>query len=204
MSDCSMVTNFAKKNAIPFIMGVTLGFLGHYAVKWLKDSCTPVSTFPLVTIHIIQLTENGSETRIVSCSEFKTTVTTQQLNALRIRVKWASRTEEKWQKVLDRSANIVCVKKDNQLVGYGSFIGNGIKCQIVDMHVDPDYQGKKIGTLMMNHLINQIISQNYLNINLFGWEENESVLKFYEKFGFVKNPYGMESSNTQLKNYSKV
>lgn len=201
MSDCSILTNFARKNAVPFVLGAAFGFLGHYAVKWLKEYRTS-STLP-EAIHIINLTNEDPEVKAVTLAEFKTHVSIADLNNLRKSVSWRERTEQMWQKILDKTTYIVCVKKEQRLIGFGCFVGNGRMGTIFDIHVHPDHQRQKIGTLVMNSLINQIKAQEYTFVGLFGWEENKSVLDFYEKFGFQRNTYGMESSSQELINYVK-
>ena len=53
--------------------------------------------------------------------------------------------------------------------------------------VKPEYQGKKIGTMIMNKLLEKINEIKKENIGLrvyLGASKNRE--KFYEKFGFIK------------------
>lgn len=74
------------------------------------------------------------------------------------------------------------------LVGFGRIIGDGICFMYIhDVMVAPEYQGKKIGTMIMNKLIDEVnkIKEKNPDMRVYlgapkGKEE------FYEKFGFVK------------------
>ena len=47
-----------------------------------------------------------------------------------------------------------------------------------NISVHPDYYGKKIGTLLMNHLIDKIKDKEYISIGLFVWEGNKAAAEF--------------------------
>lgn len=184
----------------PVIIALAIGFfLGRYTVKWFRDHRnTP--TLPSTIIKIIKLGEKGNHLiKDVTLTEFKREVSIEQLNDLRKSVKWGVRTEKIWNDVFQKSTMVICVKHEEQLVGFGSFVGNGRMGTIFDIHVRPKFQKQKIGSLIMNHLVKHIAEGEYASVGLFGWEENKSVLDFYAKFGFKPNPYGMESSSSELK-----
>jgi ribosomal protein S18 acetylase RimI-like enzyme len=63
--------------------------------------------------------------------------------------------------------------------------------------VHPDYQRKKLGTLLMNHLLDKVKNNQYVSIGLFTWEGNKTAPEFYSKFGFEK------TSAMELKNGKK-
>ena len=191
----SILSNFVKQNTIPFVVGATVGFIGHYAVKWLKAYRNPITA--LGNFHIIQLSDKGPIVKVVSLAELKNQVPIIDLNDLRKSVDWLPRTEKIWQSIFEKSTHIVCVKKDTKLIGFGKFVGNGRMGTIFDIHVHPEHQKQKIGTMIMNHLVTQIKTQDYTSVGLFAWEENQSVLNFYEKFGFVRNMFAMQSKKQQ-------
>ena len=68
----------------------------------------------------------------------------------------------------------------------GRIIGDGgTVYQLVDIAVDPNYQGLKIGTQIMEHLmlfVNESINQQAY-VNLIA---DIPADKLYEKFGFIK------------------
>lgn len=111
-----------------------------------------------------------------------------EFNLLYDSVGWGAYDNAVSQKALDNTFYSISVYDDNRIIGYGRIIGDTI-CflYIQDIMVKPEYQGNKIGTLIMNKLlekINQIKQENpYLRVYL-GASKNKE--KFYEKFGFVK------------------
>ncbi|MDT2865453.1 GNAT family N-acetyltransferase [Vagococcus carniphilus] len=74
----------------------------------------------------------------------------------------------------------------HRLIGMGRIIGDGgTVYQLVDIAVDPNYQGLKIGTQIMEHLmlfVNESINQQAY-VNLIA---DIPADRLYEKFGFVK------------------
>ncbi len=111
-----------------------------------------------------------------------------EFNLLYDSVGWGAYSKEVAQKALDNTFYSISVYDDNEIIGYGRIIGDTI-CflYIHDIMVKPEYQGNKIGTLIMNKLlekIDQIKKENpYLRVYLGASKGRE---KFYEKFGFVK------------------
>ena len=81
----------------------------------------------------------------------------------------------------------VSVYDDDKIIGYGRIIGDGI-CflYIHDVMVIPKYQNKKIGSQIMNKLlekVNQIKLENpYVRVYLGASKGKE---EFYKKFGFI-------------------
>ena len=91
-------------------------------------------------------------------------------------------------KALDNTFYSLSVYDDDKIIGYGRLIGDTI-CFIYihDVMVIPEYQSKKIGTMIMNRLlekINHLKKENPdLRVYLGASKNRES---FYEKFGFIK------------------
>lgn len=112
----------------------------------------------------------------------------EEFNLLYDAVGWGAYDEKIVQKALDNTFYSVSVYDDNKIVGYGRIIGDTI-CflYIQDIMVKPEYQGKKIGTMIMNKLLEKINEIKKENIGLrvyLGASKNRE--KFYEKFGFIK------------------
>ena len=100
-------------------------------------------------------------------------------------------TEEIFRQVLDASAHVAYIRKDGDLIAYGRMLADGMHCIFVDVCIRPDYQGHKLGTLIMEHLIDKVKDKNYVCIGLFCEEDNKTVVEFYCKLGFEKSN-GME------------
>ncbi|MEE0866609.1 MAG: GNAT family N-acetyltransferase [Clostridia bacterium] len=91
-------------------------------------------------------------------------------------------------RALDNTFYSVSVYDDDNIVGYGRLIGDTI-CfiYIQDVMVKPEFQNKKIGTLIMNKLLEKIneLKKENPNIRVYlGASKNKE--EFYERFGFVK------------------
>ena len=112
----------------------------------------------------------------------------EEFNLLYDAVGWGAYDEKITQKALDNTFYSVSVYDDNNIVGYGRIIGDAI-CflYIQDIMVKPKYQGNKIGTMIMNKLLEKIneIKQENPDLRVYlGASKNRE--KFYEKFGFIK------------------
>lgn len=130
-------------------------------------------------------------TMTLSILEAKEGIQFAEINALTESVGWGKcfhQSEEKWQHMLARSTHIAYIKEDDKLIAFGRILEDGIMCMFYDICVHPDYQGKNIGTLLMEHLIDKIKYKEYISIGLFTWEGNKTVAEFYNTLGFVKSP----------------
>ena len=112
----------------------------------------------------------------------------EEFNLLYDDVGWGAYDEKITQKALDNTFYSVSVYDDNKIVGYGRIIGDTI-CflYIQDIMVKPEYQGNKIGTMIMNKLLEKIneIKQENPDLRVYlGASKNRE--EFYEKFGFIK------------------
>lgn len=111
----------------------------------------------------------------------------EEFNYLYDAVGWESYDRKVSEKGLANTTYSVSVYDDSKIVGYGRLIGDGI-CflYIHDVMVDPKYQNKKIGTQIMNKLlekVNQVKLENpYVRVYLGASKGKE---KFYERFGFI-------------------
>ena len=111
-----------------------------------------------------------------------------EFNLLYEAVGWGAYNKKISKKALDNTYYSISVYKDNNIVGYGRLIGDTICFMYIqDVMVKPEFQNKKIGTMIMNKLLEKIkeLKKENPNIRVYlGATENKE--KFYEKFGFVK------------------
>ena len=111
----------------------------------------------------------------------------EEFNYLYDAVGWGSYDEKVSEKALANTMCSVSVYDDDKIIGYGRIIGDGI-CflYIHDVMVIPKYQNKKIGSQIMNKLlekVNQIKLENpYVRVYLGASKGKE---EFYKKFGFI-------------------
>ncbi|AQR94063.1 MULTISPECIES: GNAT family N-acetyltransferase [Clostridium] len=97
---------------------------------------------------------------------------------------------ETQQKVFERSYAVVFLFDDEELIGFGRAISDGI-CQaaIYNIALDERYQGKGLGKKIIDELIEQV---KQCNIILY---THPKTIEFYEKLGFSKMKTGMAMYN---------
>ena len=110
-----------------------------------------------------------------------------EFNYLYDAVGWESYEQEISRKSLKNTLYSVSVYEEDKIVGFGRLIGDGI-CfvYIHDVIVIPEYQNNKIGTQIMNKLLDKIaeikLENPYVRVYLGASNGKE---KFYERFGFI-------------------
>ena len=89
---------------------------------------------------------------------------------------------------MDNTFYSISIYDEDKIIGYGRLIGDSICFMYIhDVMVLPEYQSKKIGTLIMNKLLQKIneLKKENPNVRVYlGASKNKE--KFYEKFGFVR------------------
>ena len=112
------------------------------------------------------------------------TIPIQTYQHLRIASGLSAKTDEAAEIGLKNSVHSVMIKEDDRTIGIGRIIGDGgCFCQVVDICVLPDRQGKGVGKLIMktldNYIRNQLPESCYVSLIADG---DASYL--YEKYGF--------------------
>ena len=112
----------------------------------------------------------------------------EEFNLLYDSVGWGAYNEDITKRALDNTFYSVSVYENDTIVGFGRIIGDTICFMYIqDIMVKPEHQGNKIGTMIMNKLLEKIAEIKKENPNLrvyLGASKNRE--KFYEKFGFVR------------------
>lgn len=118
------------------------------------------------------------------------TPTAMEFNTLTESVGWGTRKNNIIEEALKNTLYSLCVYDDNNLIGYGRIIGDKtIFLYIQDIMVIPEYQSKKIGTGIMNKLIEKINEYKKINSEIRTYlGASKGKESFYEKFGFVSRP----------------
>lgn len=109
---------------------------------------------------------------------------------LRESVGWNNFSKEQTIRALKNSLyDIVAIENEN-IVGMGRLIGDGLYYTIVDIVVKPEYQGKRIGSELIKRILEYVDSQTPFSgrasIHLIA-EKGKEI--FYEKMGFKKIPH---------------
>ena len=109
-----------------------------------------------------------------------------EFNYLYDAVGWESYDKKVSEKALANTMYSVSVYDDDKIIGYGRIIGDGIFLYIHDVMVTPKYQNKKIGSQIMDKLLEKVNQIKVDNPNLrvyLGASKGKE--KFYERFGFI-------------------
>ncbi|MCP4355932.1 MAG: GNAT family N-acetyltransferase [Proteobacteria bacterium] len=107
-------------------------------------------------------------------------------------VGWGRRNENSWESILSKSSLVITAWDDDNLVGLGRILEDSIMCMVYDVAIHPDYQGKGVGSKIMQNIASEIKNQNFHSVGLFAWDANPANIPFYEKFGFKAVNFGMK------------
>lgn len=118
------------------------------------------------------------------------TPTVDEYNNLTDVVYWGKRDPKIVKEALKNSLYCICVYDKKELIGFGRIIGDKtIFLYLQDIMVNPKYQGKGIGTQIIETILNKIESYKEINpdikVYLCASKDKES---FYERFGFIRRP----------------
>lgn len=116
--------------------------------------------------------------------EYKTNpgASPESIAALRRSVGWGGMEAALRNPALRDYLQIACYDGD-ELVGFLDVVSNGVTdAYIQDVMVRPDYQGKGIGTELMNRAINRLKADHIYMVSVIYGEEG--LRPFYEKSGF--------------------
>ena len=110
--------------------------------------------------------------------------------ALRSAVGSKPLTEKQAQKALEGSLLTVTAYDGDKTIGMGRLVGDGaVICYIQDLIVIPEYQGKGVGSMLIESLIEYVkelqLPGTQMMLDLMcaiGREE------FYKKYGFISRP----------------
>ena len=128
--------------------------------------------------------------------KYNENISAKALSDLRESVGW-NRMEEEYENPLMTSYYHIAVYEKDELIGYIDCVSNGVTdAYIQDLMVHPNYQGKGVGTELLNQMI-AYLKENHIYMISIVYEE--SLKPFYEKFGFYQMLCGqMETFSSQF------
>lgn len=109
---------------------------------------------------------------------------------LRESVKWNNFSEVQTKKALSHSVYTITAIENNQVIGMGRLIGDGLYYTIVDIIVHPEYQNKGIGSRIMDMIIEYVDRETPVGGRssiLLAAEKGKE--EFYSKKGFKILPH---------------
>ena len=122
---------------------------------------------------------------------------------------WGSQLHEQQVEAgLKNSLLTVSAVLDGQVIGMGRLVGDlYMICYIQEVVILPEYQGKGIGSAIIENLLSFIrdnaITDTCLKVGLFSAKGKEG---YYEKLGFIARPHttGNDGAGMLMKVHSKV
>jgi len=130
----------------------------------------------------------------------RNTLNAKDFIALREIAGWGTSPYRQIEIGLKNSCYIMSVECEGRIIGMGRIVGDGVTiCYIQDVIVLPEYQGKGIGTAIMEHLIdhinNTVLQNTNIIVGLFAAKGKED---FYKKFGFYVRPNENRGAGMQM------
>lgn len=122
--------------------------------------------------------------------EYSNSISVDEYIEIRASVEWPAISKRQVECIINKSQFLITVRIDGRLAGMSRIITDGgYVFFVADVIVHPDFQGKGIGRLLMEKVMeyidSNIISGETTFINLMSIKGKEG---FYEKFGFKKRP----------------
>ena len=111
----------------------------------------------------------------------------EEFNLLYDAVGWGAYDNHITKKALDNTYYSVSIYDEDKIIGYGRLIGDTICFMYIhDVMVLPEYQSKKIGTMIMDKLLEKVNEIKKENPDLRVYlGASKNIEGFYEKFGFI-------------------
>ena len=111
-----------------------------------------------------------------------------EFNLLYDAVGWGAYNDSITKQALENTYYSISIYDEDKIIGYGRLIGDTICFMYIhDVMVLPEYQNKKIGTLIMNKLLDKVHELKKINPDMrvyLGASKGKE--NFYKHFGFIE------------------
>ena len=113
--------------------------------------------------------------------------TLDEYNHIADSVGWGSSENKIVEIALNNSLYSICAYDGDKMIGYGRIIGDKTMfLYIQDIMVLPEYQSQKVGSHIMEKILNKVKTLKKLNPNIRTYVGLSRGLEgFYKKFGFI-------------------
>ncbi len=122
--------------------------------------------------------------------ELKHSLTVEEYNALRLSVDWKEIPEEQAKRGLSNTYYLTAAVLNGETIGLARVISDGgYVAYIADVIVNQEYQGKGVGRMILNDVmdyIKNVLSRGETVMVILVAAKGKE--EFYEKFGFIKRP----------------
>lgn len=106
----------------------------------------------------------------------------QQVLHLFQKVNWKHRVAEEIEKAFKLSTHTLFVYQNQSIIAFGRVIGDGrYYAMLADIVVDPNYQGKGLGSYLVTALNNQLTNYHFVNLSAAPGADD-----FYKRMGWKK------------------
>ncbi len=106
---------------------------------------------------------------------------------LRTTTGWDPVTDQAVEQAMRNTEFGVCILHENEIVGTGRIIGDGIYYYIQDVIVMPEFQGQGVGKLIMDEL-GKWLNERTDTYAFVGLMAAKGTTEFYQGFDFQKRP----------------
>ncbi len=141
------------------------------------------------------------------CQEFEIThsLTVDEFNAMRVAVNWETIEPRQAQKGLNGSDYLVVFRENGTPVAMARTLADGgYFVFMVDVIVLPEYQGKRLGSMIVENVLDHYRSTlkdgQKISLNLMAAQGKDV---FYEKCGFCRRPNDTAGSGMTIYLYPK-
>lgn len=113
--------------------------------------------------------------------------TIQQYNYLTQQVGWEIESDNIIDEALNNTIYSICAYNDDKIIGFARLIGDKtLFLYIQDVMVIPEFQGRKIGSQLMEFVLNEVKKLQSISPNIRTYlGASKGKEDFYKKFGFI-------------------